>query len=491
MSASQKKPVTEQELTNAQALFREGNSLMATGDPCRAESSFREAIGLEPGLAQAHANLALLLEQQGNPAAAESSYRHALQLNPFLAKTHMNLGALLTVQKRFTEAESSYGRALKLTPDSPALWSNLGVLLACRKQETEAEQCYRRAMALDPQYRLAEFNLSYLLLRQGRYEEGWRRLEARNWYAVLESRLPYPRWRGESLKGRSLLIGFEAGHGDMIQLCRYAAVLKVLGVARIALICHPALKTLFSSLDGVDLLLPFDGSLPSEEWDFWTPPFSLPFHCATRLDSIPSELPYLRADPKLAERWCSELDRECAPSDLRVGLVWQGSPDFENDAQRSMPSLGLLEPLGALVGVRFFSLQKGRGEAEATSPPAALHLVNLGPRMRDFADSAAIVATLDLVISVDTAMAHLTGALGKECWLLLPDYMTDWRWLTDRNDSPWYPGVMRLFRQSAMGGWRPVVTELRRALEELLQRRSVTDHINIKDSEYAGNRQRI
>ncbi len=484
-------PVVVNDLTSAEALYNEGNRRMAGDDATGAEACFQEAIRLEPGLAQVHANLALLLEQQGKPAAAEDHYRRAIALNPGLGRSYSNLGALLTNQKRFMEAEAAYGEALKLIPDFPAVWSNLGVLLACRKQEREAEECYRKAMALDPDYRLAQFNLSYLLLRQGRFEEGWRCLEARNWYACLENRLPCPRWRGESLKGRSLLIGFEAGHGDMIQFCRFAALLKAQGAARITLICHPALKTLFNSLEAPDHILAFDERLPPGDWDFWTPPFSIPYFCRIRLDSIPAEIPYLRADTKLAETWCSELDRECAPSDLRVGLVWQGSPDFENDAQRSMPSLGLLEPLGALVGVRFFSLQKGRGEAEATSPPAALHLVNLGPRMRDFADSAAIVANLDLVISVDTAMAHLTGALGKECWLLLPDYMTDWRWLTDRNDSPWYPGVMRLFRQSAMGGWRPVVTELRRALEELLQRRSVTDHINIKDSEYAGNRQRI
>ena len=452
----------------------DGISRMSAGDTCHAERCFREALMIDPGLAEAHANLALLLEQQGQLVAAEDHYRHAVFLNPALEKCHLNLGALLTNQKRFAEAEAAYKKALELNPDFTAAWSNLGVLLACRKQEQDAEECYRKAMQLDSGYQLARFNLSYLLLRQGRFEEGWRCLEARNWYAALESRLPCPRWRGESLLGCSLLIGFEAGHGDMIQLCRYAKSLKKQGVARISLICHPALLNLFVSLDDVDQLIPFNEGLPSEKWNFWTPPFSIPYYSGTRLDSIPGELPYLRANPKLIKKWWIEISRECHPAELRVGLVWRGNPDFENDSERSLPSLELLEPLGAFAGVRFFSLQKGAGEQEAAHPPDKLPLVNLGPQVRDFADTAAIVANLDLVISVDTAVAHLAGALGKKCWVLLPDYMTDWRWLVERNDSPWYPEVMHLFRQSSRGTWGEVITELRQALSDLLQQRNST-----------------
>ena len=225
----------------------------------------------------------------------------------------MNLGGLLADQKRFEEAEAAYRRALELIPNSPAAWSNLGVLLACRKQEKEAEQSYRTAIDLDPDYRLAYFNLSYLLLRQGRFEEGWRCLEKRNWYARLEKDIPCPRWRGESLKGRSVMIGFEAGHGDMIQFCRYTAVLKALGAAQITLICHPALKTLFTTMDGVDTVYAFDETFPPSQWDFWTPPLSMPFYCRTRLDSIPADIPYLHSDRKLSERWSSLLSGQCVP----------------------------------------------------------------------------------------------------------------------------------------------------------------------------------
>ena len=433
---------------------------MTAGDASKAKVCFLEAIRLVPGFAEAHTNLGLLLDQEGIQAEAEHHYRHSITLNPFSGNTHLNLGVLLANQKRFEEAETHYRQALEMIPDSPAAWSNLGVLQACRKQEKEAEQSYRIAIAINPDYQLTYFNLSYLLLRQGRFEEGWRCFEMRDWYGKLEKNIPCPRWRGESLQGLSLLISFDAGHGDMIQFCRYAKVLKALGAARITLVCHPALKTLFTTLEGVDTVHAFDETLPPAEWDFWTPPLSIPFYCRTRLDSIPAEIPYLRADRKLAESWSSVLSGECVPSDLRVGLVWKGNPLFENDSERSLPDLKTLESLGSIAGVRFFSLQKEAGEYEAANPPAGLSLVNLGPQISDFADSAAIMANLDLIISVDTAIAHLAGAMGKKCWILLPDYMTDWRWLTKRNDSPWYPGVMRLFRQPRMGDWATVVAEV-------------------------------
>jgi Tfp pilus assembly protein PilF len=457
--------VVSKRLSCAEELYIEGNRLVTAGNAREAEACFREAIKLLPNFSEAHAKLGLLLDKEGIPAEAEHHYQHAITLNPDQGETHLNLGVLLANRKRFDEAEAHYRRALELIPDSAAAWSNLGVLQACRKQEKEAELSYRIALAVNTEYRLAYFNLSYLLLRQGRFEEGWRCLEMRDWYGQLEKNIPCPRWQGESLQGRSLLISFDAGHGDMIQFCRYAKVLKARGAARITLVCHPALKTLFTTLDGVDAVFAFDEPFPPSEWDYWTPPLSMPFYCRTRLDSIPANIPYLRADRKLTERWSSLLSGECVSSDLRVGLVWKGNPCFENDSERSLPDLKTLESLGTIAGMRFFSLQKGAGEDEAATPPSGLPLVNLGPRISDFADSAAIVANLDLIISVDTAIAHLAGAIGKKCWVLLPDYMTDWRWLTGRTDSPWYPGVMGLFRQPGMGDWATVIAEVRSKLQ--------------------------
>jgi hypothetical protein len=322
-------------------------------------------------------------------------------------------------------------------------------------------------MSLDDSYATARFNLSYLLLRQGRFEEGWYCLEARNWYDALAAYHSCPRWQGEELSGKSLLIGFEAGHGDMIQFCRYATVLKAQGVSRITMICHPALKTLFTTLDGADTVISYDEKIPVSGWDFWTLPLSIPHYCKTRIDSIPAALPYLQALPDKIAKWESILPAD----DIRVGLVWKGNPKFENDADRSIPGLNLLSTLWAVADVRFISLQKGAGEDEAGHPPAGMSLIHFGSGIEDFADAAAIVASLDLVICVDTAIAHLAGALGKPCWVLLPDYKTDWRWLTGRTDSPWYPRVMRLFRQAEMGNWTAVIAEVAVALERFVQER--------------------
>lgn len=453
----------------AEDLFHEGVRLMAEGDVAAATAAFERALLLAPDFAEAHANLALLLDRDGCGTAAETHYRRAIELDPRQMQSHLNLGALLMGQKRFAEAEAALRQALLLDPDSPGAWSNLGVLLACQKRKTEAEQCHRCAIALAPDYRKARFNLAYLLLRQGRYEEGWACLEARDWYAPLEKHLHFPRWQGESLRGKSLLIGFEAGHGDMIQFCRYAALAKARGAARVSVLCHPGLKSLFVRLRGVDDAFAFDAPFPASGWDYWAPPLSLPFLFGTRLDTIPADLPYLSAEPERIEHWAGIIG---APDGkLRVGLVWRGNPRFENDADRSLPSLGTLAPLGDVAGVRYFSLQKGAAEAEAAQPSPALPLTDLGPSIGDFADTAAIVMNLDLVVAVDTAVAHLAGALGRPCWVLLPDYKTDWRWLAARDDSPWYPEVLRLFRQRAAGDWTAVVEAVRTELQGLVARR--------------------
>lgn len=449
-----------QNRTKAEALFFDGVRLMGAGDVDAAETCFENALLLAPDFAEAHANLGFLLEQS-DVAAAERHYRCAAASDPANPQIFLNLGALLADHKRFGEAETAYRQAIALAPDAPAGWSNLGVLCACMKREAAAESCYRKALALDGDYAKARFNLSYLLLRQGRFEEGWRSLEARDWYSALEKHFAFPRWRGESLQGKSILIVGEAGHGDMIQLCRYADALRQRGAKSISILCHPPLKALFQTLQNVDEIIAMDEPLPQHGRDFWVPPLSIPYYCETQLDTIPARLPYLRAPPERVSAWAARIPSE----GLRVGLVWKGSRNFENDADRSLPSLETLSPLGAVAGAHFISLQKGAGEDEAAHPPQALQpLLDLGSRLRDFADTAAVIAQLDLVICVDTAVAHLTGALAKPCWVLLPDYKTDWRWMIDRTDTPWYPGVMQLFRQPAGGGWEPVIREVAEAL---------------------------
>jgi Flp pilus assembly protein TadD len=451
----------------AEALFAEGNGHMQRGELARAESCFLRAVQIAPRFAGGHANLGFVLDRRGETEQAEACYRRSLELDQGYAETHLNLGALLANRKQFHEAEMAYASALMLRPGHAAAWSNLGVLYACTKREREAEACYRTAMNLDPRYDNARFNLSYLLLRQGAFEEGWACFESRDWYAAFEARVACPRWEGQSLAGKSLLIGYEGGHGDMIQFCRYAALVKAHGASRIAIVCHPALKSLFAQLADIDLVTDFDAPMPTEGWDFWTPPMSIPFHLKTRAHSIPVTIPYLHASPDAIAKWSGKL----ATDGVRIGIAWKGNPRFENDADRSLPSLATLSPLSSIAGVTLISLQKGEGEGEAMRPPVGMTVSPLGAAVEDFADMAGLIEQLDLVICVDTAVAHLAGAMGKACWILLPYYKTDWRWLKDRTDSPWYPRVVRLFRQSAHTDWSDVVLEVRCAVVEFVEAR--------------------
>jgi Flp pilus assembly protein TadD len=456
-------PLPADARARAEGLFLEGNRCMAEGAAAVAETHFRQALDIAPDFAEAHANLGLLLDRKKDYPAAEACYRRALALAPAAFQIHLNLGGLLLAQKRLAEAEATWRQAIALAPTHAPGWSNLGVLYACSGRDAEAENAYRTALALNENYATARFNFSYLLLRQGRLPEGWRYLEARSWQpARVLAAVTCPRWQGEPLAGKALLIAYEAGHGDMIQFCRYAAVLKAQGARAITLVCHPALTELFSTLRGVDAVVSLNDPIPAENLDYWTPLLSLPYRCGTLLDSIPAALPYLYAAPERVAKWASLIPAE----GLRVGLVWKGNPNFENDADRSLPTLDILAPLWAVQGMRFISLQKGAGADEAAHPPPNQPLLDIGPALEDFADTAAAIMNLDLVICVDTAVAHLSGALNKPCWLLLPAYKPDWRWLTGRADTPWYPGVMRLFRQTTMGDWGAVVAKVAGALGE-------------------------
>jgi Flp pilus assembly protein TadD len=447
----------------ALARYRTGEAHLQAGEWQQAAQFFRQALGMDAHFAEARANLGYVLDQAGAHTEAESHYRTALTLAPHHATVHLNLGALLALQKRHAEAEACYTAALALEPDSSAVWSNLGALNLNLKRDDTAEACLRHAIVLDPTNARARFNLAYLQLRHGNFEEGWALFEARDWYATMERQLAFPRWQGEALAGHALLVTYEAGHGDVIQFCRYIPLLKALGASHITLLCHPALKSLLSGMQGLDAVCGFDETMPPQAFAYWMPLMSAPHRLGTRLDTVPALLPYLHTDPVRLVQWASHLPGADA---LRVGLVWKGNPQFENDRDRSLPHLQTLAPLWRVPGVHFVSLQKGAGEGDIAQCSAHQPLTELGSRMQDFADAAAIVAGLDLVITVDTVMAHLAGALGKPCWLLLPWYMTDWRWGADGADSIWYPDVMRLFRQGPDCDWGPVIAVVARALLE-------------------------
>ena len=429
-----------------------------------AENLLDRALTLAPDFAEALANLAYLQDKKGQYQNAIALYQRAIDLRPDCVQISLNFGAMLMKQKQFQASESVYRQALSQDTQHAATWSNLGVLLASLKRETEAEQCYRQALAIAPGYDKARFNLSYLLLRQGHYEEGLSCMEARAWQDLFSAYFQFPRWNGESLTGKAILITFEGGCGDMIMFSRYAQQLRHMHASKISLICQPELQTLLSSLQDIDEVFSYHDDLPVSGWDYWVLPMSLPYWCGTRADTIPARIPYLFADPSREQAFSAVLS---APG-YKVGLAWKGNPLFDNDSARSLASLGQLDSILRIPDIRFISLQKGDTSTTMIEQAHYYGVELFGERLQDFADTAAVICQLDLVISVDTAVAHLAGAMGIPCWLLLPDYCCDWRWGAGSADTPWYPLQMRLFRQHADGDWNSVIQAMAALLPEYL-----------------------
>ncbi|MFM8330235.1 MAG: tetratricopeptide repeat protein [Candidatus Methylumidiphilus sp.] len=447
-----------------------GTAAYALGRVDDAERCWEIAVRICPDLADAHANLGMLLTDGGRLDQAEAAYRRALAIQPAHAVALNNLGVLLGRLERAAEAEAVYRRALAARPDYTDAFTNLGVLLATAERLGEAEDCFRQALALRPGDADAHYNLSILLLSLGRFREAWPHYEARyhpekTKRTALPPVLPLPQWRGEALAGKSLLVWHEQGFGDEIQFCRFLPLLKKRGLARVGVVCKAALAPLLQTLDGIDAVYA-DASGPSfAAYDYWTLPMSIPLHLGVEAQAIPADIPYLRPLPERLAQWRVRLPE----AGLRVGLVWKGFAGHANDGRRSLPGPATLAPLWDVPGVAFVSLQKWAGEEEARQPPPGQPLTHLGSDIIDFADTAAIVAQLDLLICVDTAVAHLAGALGKPCWVLLPAIRADWRWLRGRCGSPWYPHIMRLFRQEKSEPWAVVAGRVAEALAAFAQ----------------------
>lgn len=512
--------------------FHRALTLHQGGNAQAAQAAYRQLLAHDPSHADALNNLALLSKQAGDKAEAETLYRRSLAARPAHPEVCSNLGVLLMELGRLDEAEHWLRRALQQRPDYAEAWNNLGNVLQSQRRYDEALAAYDQILRHLPQQlqtlqsqaqqarargatgpseqlmqrarlvqaTLAEscWNLSLLKLLQGRFDEGWRLHEARHHPARLRPvaappPLRCPRWQGEPLAGKAIVVWFEQGFGDEIQAARYIPWLKAQGARQVTLVCKPALDELLRTVDGVDQVIGGVGQFVLPPQDYWVLPLSLPLHHQTRLATIPATLPYLHALPQRQDHWRQKLaelaDHAAAeggpgqktrkktktptkpaaassamPARKSIGLVWAGSPTHRNDAQRSLPSLDLLQSLAALPNLRWISLQKGPREHDAA--PAGMNLYRAGAELDDFADTAALIAELDLVITVDTAVAHLAGAMGKPVWVLLPWLGLDWRWLLDRDDSPWYPGVMRLFRQQHAGDWAGVVAQVAQALAD-------------------------
>ena len=444
--------------------FLIGVTALQGGDWGAAEQAFVSALHLAPDCAEAHANLAWLLEQRGELPEALGHYRQALALNHAqglpAGQIGLNTAVCLLRLKQLDEALQFARQGVVEQADKPLAWSNLGVILASLQHEAAAEAAYRQALALQPDYATARFNLAYVLLRQGRYHEGWAALQSRPLPADYASFFRSPRWAGEDLHGVSLVIAPEFGAGDLIQFCRFIPHLKARGARHITLICLPGLVPLMRRLAGVDCVLSVDDEVPDAAFDYWSLPLDLPgWLSADRPGDFAAAIPYLQADTSHPAPWGKE---SFGKSGLRVGLVWRGNPRHENDAERSIP-VSTLTPLAAVAGVRWFSLQLPSPSPDAALP-AAFAAYDVGAHLRDYADTAAALAGLDLLISVDTSVAHLAGALGKPCWLLLPDYRCDWRWLAAGSQTAWYADNFRLFRQAQDQAWPGVIQAVKAAL---------------------------
>jgi Flp pilus assembly protein TadD len=446
------------------ALNNLGISLREKGERNEAAEHFRRAVALRPAYLEALRNLAVTLADLGRFEEAAAAYREGLAIKPDLVHERNNLGAALAQLGRFEEAGDCYRQALSLQPDYPEALNNLGNVLRAQGRLDDAIAAYRQAAALKDDYPDVHHNLAMALLAAGEFAAGWTEYEWR-WQTdqLREAHRDFgkPLWRGEAGEGRTLLIHAEQGFGDTIQFCRFAPLAAARGW-RVVMMVQRALVRLLGSLDGVAEVRAASGEPPP--CDAQCPMMSLPLALGTTLATIPAPQSYLQADPRAASAWRERL-AALGQRGPRVGLVWAGNPGRSPilsavDRRRSMP-FDRMAPLFAVPGVQFVSLQKDeRAASEARA------IVDVMDEMKDFADTAALVAQLDLVISVDTAVAHLAAALGRPVWLL-DRYDPCWRWFTGRQDSPWYPSL-RLYRQPAPGNWDEVVATVAQDLHRFV-----------------------
>ncbi len=477
-----------------------GVALTQIGKRDEGLACYQEAAKLQPDYAEAHYNLAVGLAERRQIDEAIASYRRALAVRPDYVDVLSNLGLLLVNERRAEEGIACLQQAVRLAPDNPELHNNLCLALADAGQFGEAIiaseaalrlrpldakthmnrgnamaslgrldaalAAYDMALCLQPDYVNAIWNRSLSLLAKGDYERGWTQYEFRWKKPETKSRvLPKPRWDGSALEGKTILLWCEQGLGDAIQFVRYASTLKKRG-ATVWLECPEKMTPLLSTVPGVDRVLPEGGQLPPE-FDLHAPLMSLPYLCGTKLSEVPADTPYLSVDASLQEPWRKEL---AVSSTLKIGIAWQGNPKHRWDMHRSIP-LQWFRMLATLPKVELYSLQKGAGTEQIAT--ARFPIVDLGSRLDEttgaFQETAAVMQALDLVITCDSALAHLAGALGLKVWVVL-SALADWRWMQDHEDTPWYP-TMRLFRQTELGHWRPLFERLR---DEVVRMRDAT-----------------
>ena len=442
------------------ALNDRGRTLLDLWRADEALMDFRKAIRIDPNSVVPLNNCGITLILLRRCEEALETLDRALSISPDLPELFNNKGNALKYLGRFDEALLDYDRAIELKPDYAEARSNRGNCLDEMGRYDEALSCYEDALSLQPDHADTHWNIAVNRLRAGDLRTGWVENEWR-WkiksLPVKHRSFGRPLWIGaEPIDGKVLLLHNEQGLGDALQFVRYVPLLAARGAAHIVLEVDGPLKKLLSGLSGVSRCIVKGEALP--DFDFHCPLTSLPLAFDTTLDTIPSKVPYISVGAPATD-WGARLHSQDLP---RIGLVWSGNPIHNNDRNRSIPLESLLPLLD--VKAQFVSLQKDIRSGDEAVLRERNDILHLGAELQNFADTAALIEQLDLVISVDTSVAHLTGALGRPVWIFLP-YVPDWRWLLDREDSPWYP-TARLFRQSQTREWHSVVDEMQRALTE-------------------------
>jgi tetratricopeptide (TPR) repeat protein len=450
--------------------FALGCMLEALHEPVRAASAYRSALALDAGHAAAHLNLGRILQHFGELAAYSGEDRAGL--SPHVPRDGevpvvRDPAAIRELGRAWLEeAFAHFQTAARIAPGSAMIQLNLGFCLAARQQFADALEAYRRALAVDPDFADAHFNRALVLLAQGRFAEGWAEYEWR-WRRQDVSAKPkfaQPEWDGSPLDRQTLLLYAEQGFGDSIQFVRYASLLASRG-AEVIVLAHPGLRELFETVPGVSRVVTQGEQLPPFDRHF--PLLSLPHALGTTLENVPVNVPYVSANPTLAEKWRTKFESMDRPGGraLKIGLVWASEPRNRIAPMKSV-KLDQLDALLAVGGVQFYSLQVGDAAGQLRESAARTAITDLAASIDNFADTAAIVANLDLVISIDTSVAHLAGAMGKPVWTLL-QHAPDWRWYPLADASLWYPS-MRLFRQPVAGDWPSVIAQVAGELDALL-----------------------
>jgi tetratricopeptide (TPR) repeat protein len=448
---------------NVAAYCNSGLALRELRQLDAALARFEQAIALKADSSEAYSNRGLVLCELKQWDAALASYRQAIAIEPDYAEAHLACARVLQELKQWDAALASCDRAIAIVPDYEEAYLGRAVVLSQRRQMDAALASYDRAIALKPDYATAHHGRAHTCLLLGDFDKGWIGYEWRwkdsDCISTGEKRdFAQPLWLGkESIARKTILLCSEQGLGDTLQFCRYARLVSDLG-ARVILEVHEPLRSLLAGLEGVARLVTKGDALP--DFDYWCPQLSLPLAFKTRLCTIPSSAKYLASDATKVARWQRRLGEKTQP---RIGLVWSGNPRHRNDQNRSILLAELIRYLPG--GLQYVSLQKDVHECDRQILQSSATMLQFSDELHDFSDTAALCDCMDVVISVDTSVAHLSGALGKNTWILLP-FVPDWRWLLDRDDSPWYP-TAKLYRQDKFGDWTGVFEQVRASLMQL------------------------